>query len=281
MKPRQILIGLGVLIAFFFAYQILKPIPTTGNWQKALSILSTAEFNGDLVTVKNIRNFTYNGSEDEEHSIPNYYDKTYDLTKLTKVWFIADPFKENELAAHTFVSFEFANGSYLSITIEARKLVGQKYSLIEGAFNAYPLMYIAADERDTILARAAIRKDKVYLYPVKTSSPEKARALLVDMLNEMNSLSIKPQWYNTIWDNCTSRIAYHINRVTPHRIPDITLATFVTGFADRFALEQGLLDTDLPLEQAREKYFISDRAIEVGNVEDFSKRIREFSPSPR
>src|SRR5690349_19274517 len=39
MKPRQILIGLGVLLAILLVWQISKPIPTTGNWQKALAIL--------------------------------------------------------------------------------------------------------------------------------------------------------------------------------------------------------------------------------------------------
>jgi len=281
MNPRQIVLVLGVLLLVLVIWQIAKPVPTTGDWQKALSVLSTAEFNGNLVTVKNVRNFRYEGAETEETSTPSYYDKTYDLNKLTRVWFIADPFKENELAAHTFVSFEFSNGDFLSITIEARKLVGQKYSLIKGAFHTYPLMYIAADERDSILVRTNIRKDQVYLYPVKTTTPQKARALLVDMLEEMNSLSVKPQWYNTIWDNCTSRIAYHINRVTPHRIPDLNLASFVTGFADRFAYDEGLIDTDLSFEDARTKFAITKKAQEIGRVDDFSQKIREFTPEPR
>lgn len=267
------LIALGVLITTFTVWQATKQVPTEGDWQSPLSRLSTAEFQGDLVTVKNVRNFRYNGTEEESGVIPNYYDKTYDLSKLSKVWFISEPFKEVSVAAHTFLSFEFSNGDYLSISIEARKLKGQKYSLSRGLLRTYPLMYIAADERDAIRVRTDIRESKIYLYPVRT---EKGRELLVDMLEEMNSIAVKPQWYNTATDNCTSRIAEHVNRVMNGRIPNRPWQGYVTGYADVFALKHGLLDTNLSIEDARKKHFITDRSKQIGDVPDYSKKIRQF-----
>ncbi|HPF95035.1 MAG: DUF4105 domain-containing protein [Candidatus Magasanikbacteria bacterium] len=269
----RLFVLLGVFFAVFLLWQTTKQVPTTGDWQSPFTRLSTAEFNDDLVTVKNVRNFRYNGSETEDSIIPNYYDKTYDLTKLTKVWYVSEPFKNNNLAAHTFLSFEFSNGDFLSITIEARKLKGQKYSLAKGAIRTYPLIYIAADERDAFLVRTNTRKGELYLYPVRT---EKGRELFVSLLEEMNSLAIKPQWYNTITDNCTSRIAEHVNRVTNGRIPNQPWQGFVTGYADVFALEHGLLDTDLTIEKAREKYSITKHSQEIGDVEDYSQKIRQF-----
>ncbi|MFO0764532.1 MAG: DUF4105 domain-containing protein [Patescibacteria group bacterium] len=267
------LIALGVLVTIFAVWQTTKQVPTTGDWQTPLARLSTAEFNSNLVTVKNVRNFQYKGSEKEADLVPGYYDKTYDLSKVSKVWYIAEPFKELSIAAHTFLSFEFSNGDVLSITIEARKLKGQDYSLALGLLKTYPLMYIAADERDAVFVRTNIRKSELYMYPVRT---QKGRELLVNMLEEMNSLSVKPQWYNTITDNCTSRIAWHVNRVTSGRIPDRPWQGYVTGYADAFALEHGLLDTDLSLEAARKKYAITKRSQEIGNVPDYSKKIRQF-----
>lgn len=263
----------SALLAVFVLWQATKQVPTEGDWQSPLSRLSTAEFNGDLVTVKNVRNFRYNGTEEESGVLPNYYDKTYDLSKLNKVWFISEPFKKVSVAAHTFLSFEFSNGDYLSITIEARKLKGQDYSLARGLLKTYPLMYIAADERDAIRVRTDVRESKIYLYPVRT---EKGRQLLVSMLDEMNSIAIKPQWYNTATANCTSRIAEHVNRVTSGRIPSRPWQGYVTGYADVFALQHGLLDTDLSIEDARKKYYITDRSKEIGDVADYSKLIRQF-----
>lgn len=272
---RYVFVIIGITAAIFLIWQATKQVPTEGNWQTPLSRLSTAEFHGDLVTVKNVRNFQYKDSEEEADLVPGYYDKTYDLSKVSKVWYVSEPFKEMSVAAHTFLSFEFSNGDYLSISIEARKVKGQKYRLSLGLLRTYPLMYIAADERDALLVRANIRKDDLYVYPVRTT-PEKGRLLLTDILQEMNRLAEKPQWYNTVTDNCTSRIAWHVNRVTPNRIPNTAWEAYVTGYADAFALKHGLLDTDLPLDEARKKYRVTERSQEIGDLPDYSKRIREW-----
>ncbi len=274
---RYILGGLAGFIVIFAIWQASIKVPTEGDWQLPLSILSTAEFKGDLVTVHNVRNFRYNGSENEADLVPNYYDKTYDLTKLSKVWYITEPFKGFSVAAHTFVSFEFSNQDFLSITIEARKLKGQDYNLYFGLLHTYPLMYIAADERDSVLVRTNIRKSDVYMYPVKLQKPENARLLLVDMLQRMNDLVAHPDWYNTLTANCTSSIAYHINRISPGRLPAFPWQLWLTGYADRLAYDSGLLDVgSLTLEEARQKYYITQKSQEIGAVSNYSTLIRQF-----
>lgn len=250
-------------------------VPTQGDWQKALSVLSTAEVNGDSVTIRNVRNFRYQGSEREEDLIPGYYDKTYDLNKLVKVWYITEPFKNLHIAAHTFVSFEFSDGTFLSISIEARKQKGQVYNLFKGMLHTYPLMYIVADERDTILMRANIRKSDVYVYPVKIGSAENARLLFVEMIMRMNDLTIHPKWYNTLWANCTSSIAYHIDRLWPKRLGWIPWQLWATGYADELAFKAGLIDTDLSLEEARKKFNVTEKSQQIGDVEGYSRLIRE------
>lgn len=253
---------------------VFKKAPSTGNWQEQLAIGSTAEFNGDLVTVKNVRNFRYGPTEADMH--PAYYDKTYDLTKIKQIWYVTEPFNENKVAGHTFVSFEFENGDFLAISIEARKTKDQHYSIWQGAINTYPLIYIAADERDVLLLRANLRKDRVYVYPVKLSKPENARLILVDMLEKMNDLLVHPTWYNTMFANCTSAIAGHINKITPGRISIFSWQLWLTASADELALKHGLLDTDLSIEKAREKYNVNDASERVGDVPSYSAEIRRF-----
>lgn len=259
----------------FFVWQGSKRPSLSGDWQPALAVLSTADFRGNLVTVHNVRNFKYNGSEGSP--IVAYYEKTYDLTKLKTVWFISDPFKGMNFAAHTFVSFEFTNGDFLSITIEARKEKGQVYSVLTGILRSYPLMYIAADEHDSIYVRASVNKDQLYMYPVKLQDQEHAREFLVDMLEKMNSLAVAPEWYNTVTANCTSQIAYHINKLFPGRLPRIAWQTQLSGYADELALKSGLLDTDLKtINEARAKYYVSKRSREIGYVPNYPTLIRNF-----
>jgi hypothetical protein len=272
---KKILLLLCGLLVIFALWQGFKKVPIEGDWQEQLKTISTAEFNGDLVTVRNVRNFRYSPTEADMH--PGYYDKTYNLSHIKKVWYVTEPFNENESIAHTFVSFEFESGDFLAISMEARKTKDQHYSVWKGMLHTYPLVYIAADERDVLLLRANIRKDKVYVYPVKLEKPENARLILTDMLVRMNELvSTDPAWYNTLFANCTSSIAKHINKITPGRISIFSWQLWLTASADELALKHGLLDTDLSIEEAREKYFVSETSQRIGDVPNYSAEIRKF-----
>lgn len=268
---KKFLVALLLLLGIFW-YAGVEP-PKDGEWQLQLAVPSSAEFDGDRVTVRNVRNFRYYPSEADMH--PGYYDKTYDLDTVSRVWYVAEPFNENKLAAHTFLSFEFENGEYLAITIEAKKQVGQTYSIWKGMLRTYPLTYIAADERDAVLLRANVRKDKVYVYPVKLSRPENGGLLLADMLRKMNKLNDDPEWYNTLWHNCTSEIAYHVNRISARRVPAFAWEFFITSSADKLALDRGLIDTELSIEEAREKYLVTEKSIAAGDTPEYSRLIRE------
>jgi hypothetical protein len=268
---KKKIIGLAIFVLLgVLTWQPWKTPPLTGDWQTHLAVPSTAEFNGNLVTIKNVRNFRYYPTESDLH--PNYYDKVYDLNKIKKIWYITEPFNGEEYAAHTFLSFEFEDNVFVSITIEARKTKAQAYSTWQGLLKSYPLIYIAADERDTVMLRANLRKDTEYVYPVKTSK-EKAQKLFVDMLERMNDLLVHPVWYNTLFSNCTTNIAYHINRVTPGRV-SWSWRLWLTGYADEYAYNLGLLDTNLSLQDARAKYKINDRSEKAGDVPNYSLLIR-------
>lgn len=269
---RRFLVIVLYFVIFFLIWQAFKKPAIVGDWQEQLAITSKAEFNGDTVTVKNVRNFRYYPTESDMHA--GYYDRTYNLNEIKKVWFTTEPFNENTSAAHTFVSFEFNNGDFLAISIEARKTKDQTYSIWKGMIRTYPLIYIAADERDLTLLRANIRKDKVYVYPVKLENKENARLLLVDMLNTMNDLTLHPQWYNTFFSNCTSSIAKHINKLSRGRVSPFSWQLWLTASSDELALKRGLLDTNLSIEKAREKFFVTDISQKVGDVPNYSKEIR-------
>ena len=260
-----------VLIGIFFIWQSFKKIPTDGDWKDTLKVLSTSEFNGNLVTVRNVRNFQYNASGTP--TVESWYDKTYDLNKLEKVWYIVDPFNPSSPFAHTFLSFQFSDGSYLAITIEARLTKDQEYNMWNGFLRTFPLMYIAADERDVVYIRTNIHKDGLYIYPLK-ANPNDGKSILVDMLNRMNDLAVHPTWYNAIFANCTSSIAGHVNKIWPGLLPKFDWQVLFTSYADKLALDKGLLDTDLSLNQARKKFYVTDVAQKIGYVHDFSSLIR-------
>lgn len=272
---KKVLITLLVILVLFVVWQVTKQVPLEGDWKEHLAIIPKAEFSGDKVTVRNVRNYRYGPTEADMH--PAYYDRTYDLNGVNKIWYVTEPFNENKVAGHTFVSFEFNNGDFLAISIEARKTKAQEYSIWKGAMRTYPLVYVAADERDVILLRANLRKDQVYVYPVKLSKPENARLLLTDMLTTMNELvTTKPRWYHTLFANCTSAIVTHINKLSPDRVSKFSWQLWLTASADELALKSGLLDTELSIEEARKKYNINEASMKAGDVVSYSQDIRKF-----
>ncbi len=241
------------------------------NWNEDQIILPTAEINGSLVSISNIRNFSYASTTSYT---ANYYDKTFDVNTLKKVWYIVEPFSGIPGSAHTFLSFEFEGDQFVSISVEIRKEKGETYDTIKGLFNTYELMYVIADERDVIKLRSNYRKDLVYVYPVKTTI-EKARELFLDMVLRANTLSTHPEFYNTITNTCTTNIVRHVDKITPNKVPLFNLRVLLPANSDKLAYELGLIDTYLSFEDARMRYFINDRAMRHGDDPFFSLRIRE------
>ncbi len=239
------------------------------DWSPDQALLSYAEINGDIVHVRNIRNCTY---IDQDSYVLNYYDKTFDLSKLESVDFIVVPFRGMPSLAHTMLSFAFDDGDHLAISVEIRRQQGESYELVKGMLNHYELMYVVADERDVVKLRTNYRGDDVYLYRAR-ATPEQARMLFVDVMQRVNKLSESPEFYNVFTNNCTTNIVGHINHISPGKVPQ-NLKLLLTGHSDRLAYDLGLLDTALPFDEARRRAKVSDVARQCATAPDFSERIR-------
>ncbi len=240
------------------------------DWNVDQAVLPEISRSGDLITIKNIRNFAY---ETATSFTPAYYDATYNINELQTVDFIVEPFAGVQGAAHTFVTFGFKDGRHIAISVEIRKEKGEHFSPWKGLWRNYELMYVIADERDVIKLRSNYRHDQVYLYPIKTT-PEKARALFESMLARAQKTAAEPEFYHTLLSNCTTNIADHVNEISPARIP-WSLTEILPANADKTIYDLGLINTDLPFEQARQKFNINARAAEYADAPDFSQRIRQ------
>ncbi len=91
--------------------------------------------------------------------------------------------------AHVFVSFAFAGGDHLAVSIETRKEKGEGYSTLKGFFRQYELYYVVADERDVIRLRTNYRQDPpedVYVYRLQ-GSLEDGRRLFLEYVEKINA----------------------------------------------------------------------------------------------
>lgn len=261
---------LFVVVAYFIFSLIVRP-SLTRNWNADMKVLARSEFKDNLVSITNIRNNNYRSTTDYD---VRYYDKTFDLNKLDSVWYMVEPFSGHGAgAAHTLVSFGFTDGSYVSISVEIRKEVGEKFGAVSGLLRQFELVYVVADERDVIKLRSNYRHDKVYLYPVKTTK-ENMQKLFVSMLERGNKLATEPEFYNTLTSTCTTNIVSHVNDIVPGRVP-FSLKVLMPAYSDELAYKIGLIDNTKPLEEMHAKYLINDRAEKWADSAEFSKRIRE------
>ena len=241
------------------------------DWQPDVARLAYATVDGDKVTVRNIRNFDYRSETDYT---PAWYDKTYDLSKLEGVDLVA-VYWMGPAIAHTFVSFAFAGGDHLAISIETRKEKGEAYSTIEGFFRQYELYYVVADERDVIRLRTNYRHDPpedVYVYRTQ-GRIENGRKLFLEYVRKMNALKAEPDFYNTLVNNCTTDIWYNTRVNATHM--QFSWKILASGYVPEYLYESGRLDTSLPFPQLQRLAHVNARAQAADTAADFSRRIRE------
>ncbi|HLP79253.1 MAG TPA: DUF4105 domain-containing protein [Acidobacteriota bacterium] len=237
------------------------------NWVDEQSILASAQINNTLVTIQNVRNYSY----DPLHV--DRYNRTYDTATLKRLWYIVEPFDKFDGFAHTFFSFEFENGTTVAVSVEGRFEKNETFSPFIGLWNRYEIIYIWGDERDLINKRI-VQGNPLYMYPINTSS-QNVQKLFMQMVNKTNKLQTRPDFYNTLFTTCTTELAKNANEAFPGRLP-WSIAWNFPGYAADYLYDNSLIDTQIANEKLQTYYNITARAKENGAAQDFSTVIRQF-----
>jgi len=244
------------------------------DWVTENAVLARATVAGDIVTVHNIRNFSYRTETD---FTPAYHDKRFDLRQLEGVDLVS-VYWMGPHVAHVFLSFAFAGGEHLAVSIEARKEKGEGYSTVNGFFRQYELYYVVADERDVIGLRSNVRADppeQVYIYRLQGRT-EAARRVFMAYIDQINALAERPQFYNSLTTNCTTNI-WVASRVNAEHVP-FSWKILASGHVPEYLYEQGrLAGGELPFAELQRRAFVNGRAQAAGIVPDFSRRIRDLA----
>lgn len=239
------------------------------DWEPDLAKLAHAEVADGVVNLYNVRNCQYVTADDY---IVNYHDQTFRLDNIESVDFVMVPFNETPLLAHTMLSFGLKDDSRLAVSIEIRKEKEETFSPVLGALRQYELAYVVADEKDLIRLRTRFRDADVYIYPT-VATREQAQQLFVDVMKRANDLVVKPEFYNSFTNNCTTNLSGHVNQVANNKIT-YSWRVLLPGFSARYAYDLGLLPNDLPFEDLTSLAYVNDLAEEYFDDPQFSKRIR-------
>ena len=247
--------------------------PTNNRtWQPDVAHTAWAEINGDQVTVHNVRNCEYRTEDD---FTPRWDTRTVRLSQITGMD-LAITYWGSPWMAHPIVSFDFADALPLCFSIETRKSVGQEYSAVRGLYRQYTLIYVVADERDSIRVRSNYRHgEDVYLYRTLASPPE-ARERFLEYIQTINILRDHPRWYNAVTTNCTTSI--RTQRPRNERAP-WDWRILVNGKGDELLYERHLIATGgLPFSELKQRSWINKLARAADQDPDFSRLIRANLP---
>jgi hypothetical protein len=237
-------------------------------WQPDVAQRAWADIQGDQITLHDVRNCEYRTETDYT---PRWETRLIHLSKLTGVD-LAITYWGSPWIAHPIASFQFSDSVPVAISIETRKVIGQSYSALRGFYRQYELIYIPADERDVIRLRTNYRNEEVYLYHM-TVSAERARAIFIEYLRQLNELHEKPEFYNAVTDNCTTNI--RAANIAEHgKVPPWNWRVLLNGKMDELLYARGFIDRRLPLAELKARSLINARAQAANDAPDFSERIR-------
>lgn len=269
-------ISIGVAISIFLSWALVRHLrlrPSNERfWVNDNARMATAEFDGEKVTIRNVRDFEWRSTKDFDE---RWIDVTMSLDKMAKMWFVLEYFDPSKKQmAHTIMVFEDDDGQRIACSIEVRREQGERYHPIKGLFRQYELIYVWATERDVIGVRTRCRKKSVtHLFEAVVLGPGNERRMLESYLRRSNKLSIAPEWYNTITNTCTTNIVAHVNEVYPGRVP-WGVSILLPGLSPRLLSRNNLVKMTGTLEETLRDSVIDERAIRWDGAVDFGDWIR-------
>ncbi len=243
------------------------------NWQPDVAHVAQAQISGDVLTVSNVRNFTWRSDSDFDEL---WETRRYSLRKLQS----ADLFLSywaGESVAHAIMSFNFADSQPLAFSVEIRREKGEKFSSTAGFFKTFELAILAADERDIVKVRSTVRGEDVRLFRLDMQAAT-VRGLLNEYVQMANEVSARPRWYNSLTANCTTVIFGMARRLDPRIRLDWRI--LLPGRLPSYLRDNEFVSRAVPLPDLVAAARIGPRAAAPPPDSGFSQRIRAGVPYP-
>ncbi len=271
MTKKRIALCVVLIPLLIFSGIVLSKNPSHDrNWELGQEKLSRIDIEGDLITVKNLRDFDWKKGETEI----NYIEKTFDLNKMNGVDVIISHFSDFEGMAHIFLTFRFEDGRNLAVSIETRREDTEEFEPFKGLFRKFEIIYVVATEEDLIGLRTNVRdNERVYLYPT-VANAEKSQELFKLVAEDVNYIYDNPTFYNTLFKNCTNVITRRVEEISAFNF-SITYKSILPGYFDEILYEMGVFpNSKLNFEEFKSVNLIHNDRVD-NHSDDFSKQIRE------
>ncbi|MFZ1626637.1 MAG: DUF4105 domain-containing protein [Candidatus Moraniibacteriota bacterium] len=265
-----LIVTLGVIAWIVFVFQV-QPSHDR-NWELSQEKLPHFTIEGDRLDVTQFRNFQWTGEATAE---PRYETRRYDLRTLRTLDVFISHFDEFEGLAHIFLSFGFADGEQLVVSLESRREVGEIFSPFQGLFRQYEIIYVVGSEQDIVGARTRYRGERVYRYPTVADAAQ-TRALLVALADDINAVAATPRFYNTLFHNCTNELTRRVEDISTVKFP-LTWKTLLPGYFDEVLYDMGLIPSSGDFPETKATYAIDNTLVDPTS-DGYSQALRTLIP---
>jgi hypothetical protein len=196
---------------------------------------------------------------------------------MTGVDVLISHFDDFEGLAHIFLSFGFAGGEQVVVSLETRREVGEEFSPVLGLLRQFEIIYVVGSEEDVVGVRTGHRNERVYLYPTKATA-EQARKLFDLLAADINGIYQKPKMYNTLTNNCTNSLTRPVEVMSGVRFP-LTWKTILPGYFDEVLYEMDLIQSELSFAEIKAMHLIDNNKVDV-NAPNYSFNLRQSIAIP-
>ena len=265
-----LLLFMGAILGWTLWWDSI-PASITRDWVVENARQATAVVVDDELIVRDLRNFEWRSGRD---CVPRWEVRRYALAHLTAVDLFVCSWGDPRIA-HLIVSFVFGTSPPLALSIETRRETRERWSILAGFMKSYELIMLAADERDVVRVRTNVRGEQVARYRLKTT-PQMRRSLLALYIEQMNGLSGRPRFYNTLMRNCTTEVV-RILRAAGRPLP-LDWRIWASGYVPQYLHQWGLLEDQRAFAEVAAHADIGAAAQAANDDPDFWRRIRAVQP---
>ncbi|MEM7468335.1 MAG: DUF4105 domain-containing protein [Pseudomonadota bacterium] len=217
------------------------------SWDEDVNVLAGVDTAlPEKIKLTRIRDWQYS---DEEIVAKPYFDASFNPSDIQAMWIYEQQLGRLGLIAHTFVVFEFdesyGRGRYLGLSVETRREMGEKYSLLGGILRQFEITHIWSTEQDLVTRRVQFLDYPLTRYRLDIPKPYHA-AIFRSFVGETQHLAADPRWYNTVTNNCTSSLVKYVNKNEPDAIP-LHYSYVFTGKMDEYLEKLGYKNAEYSL----------------------------------
>lgn len=234
-KRRRLLVAaafLGLGTAYF------TKVPVEQDWVALQAKHSYATISGNQVTITNFRDALHSPGAPSE---PRWITETFDLSKLVGADIILQPFGSLKAMAHVMLSFHFADGRHVVVSMEARRAEGAVFDPVAGFFRRDQLYPELGTERDLFWERLArTPPDEIQIYPVQASQ-EAVETYFRRILDFVNASYHRPRFYSTVWESCMTTLI-NLAPESFASVPWYDLRRWIPGYSLSLFQQIGLVD---------------------------------------